>query len=222
MLQKWTTLACLASVIALPAFSQNDSRIAISGGVGTTGGTLEAQVKLNDFFTLSGGANAFKFDVDESVEDIDYTGEFDFSGANAFVQLHPFRSSFMLIGGVYAGTKEISLEARPTTDVEIGDDIFTPEEVGSLTGGLGFADAAPFAGIGFDNTFTKPRGFGFRLYAGAAFLGDSEVTLESTGGTLSNDPTLTAELEREKANVEDEIDAFGVYPVVQAAITYRF
>ena len=58
--------------------------------------------------------------------------------------------------------------------------------------------------------------------AGAALFGSGDVTLESVGGTFSNDPVLQAQLAQEVQEIEDEIEDYELWPVVQVGLSYRF
>ena len=56
------------------------------------------------------------------------------------------------------------------------------------------------------------------------FTESPSVTLTSTGGTLSDaeQEIFLQELEKERQNLEDDVEDFKVYPVLQAGLTYRF
>lgn len=100
--------------------------------------------------------------------------------------------------------------------------IFTPDQYGRLEGDVSFDDVAPFIGLGFDTTFEGDGHWGFSILAGAAVFGSGDVTLEAIGGTLSNDPTLQAELLNEVEEIEQEIEDYELWPVVQVGLSYRF
>lgn len=217
---KMALLALVAAGLSSAANAQGD--FAITGGVGTIGGTVEGQFQVNDYFQLRAGANYLTFSEDIDVDEITYDGDLDFSGFGAFVDIHPFGNSFFLTGGAYAGTKEIDLLATSDITVEIGDVLFTPAEYGQLEGDVSFDDVAPFLGLGFDTTFEGSGHWGFNILAGAALFGSGDVTLDAVGGTLSNDPILQAELAREIAEIEDEIEDYELWPVLQVGLSYRF
>lgn len=82
-------------------------------------------------------------------------------------------------------------------------------------------ETAPFIGLGWDTTFENP-GIGFRFLAGAMFTGSPQVNLTSTGGSLSNDSNFQTQLAAEEQALQDEIDDYEVYPVVQAGLTFAF
>ncbi|MEO1659981.1 MAG: hypothetical protein AAFR51_03260 [Pseudomonadota bacterium] len=217
---KLAALALVAS--AFSGLAAADGNFAVTGGIGTIGGSIEGQVKVSDFFQLRAGANFLTFDETIDVDEISYDGDLDFSGFGAFVDVHPFRNSFFVTGGAYAGDKTIDLLATSDVSVEIGDLLFTPAEYGRLEGDVSFDDVAPFVGAGFDTTFQGDGHWGFHILAGAALYGSGDVTLEAVGGTLSNDPLLQAQLEQEIRDIEEEIEDYEVWPVVQIGLSYRF
>ena len=216
-------LALLAlSVSGLSGLAAADGNFAVTGGNGTMGGAIEGQVKVNDLFQFRAGANYLTFDETIDVDQISYDGDLDFSGFGAFIDVHPFGGSFFVTGGAYAGDKSIDLLATSDVSVEIGGLTFTPAEYGRLEGDVAFDNVAPFVGAGFDTTFQGDGNWGFHILAGAALFGSSDVTLEAVGGTLSNDPILQAELAREIQDIEDEIEDYELWPVVQIGLSYRF
>lgn len=217
---KLAALALMSAGLNGPAMADGD--FAITGGIGTMGGTVEGQFQVNDYFQLRAGANYLAFDEDIDVDDITYDGELDFSGFGAFIDVHPFGNSFFVTGGAYAGGKEIDLVASSTVAVEIGGVVFTPAEYGRLEGDVSFDDVAPFVGLGFDTTFEGNGNWGFNVLAGAALFGSGDVTLDAVGGTLSNDPVLQAQLAQEIQDIENEIEDYELWPVVQVGLSYRF
>jgi hypothetical protein len=217
---KLSALALLATGLSHTAIADGD--FAITGGIGTMGGTVEGQFQVNDYFQIRAGANYLSFNEDIDVDDITYDGDLDFSGFGAFVDVHPFGNSFFLTGGAYAGGKEIDLIATSDVSVDIGGVTFTPAEYGRLEGDVAFDDVAPFVGVGFDTTFTGSGNWGFNILAGAAVFGSGDVTLEAVGGTLSNDPILQAQLAQEVQDIEDEIEDYELWPVLQLGLSYRF
>ncbi|MEL6825804.1 MAG: hypothetical protein AAFN91_06095 [Pseudomonadota bacterium] len=217
---KLLALALLTGGLNAAASAEGD--FAITGGIGTLGGTVEGQFQINDYFQLRAGANYLAFDEDIDVDDITYDGDVDFSGFGAFVDVHPLGNSFFITGGAYAGGKDIDLVASSTVPIEIGGVVFTPAEYGQLEGDVSFEDVAPFLGLGFDTTFTGSGNWGFNVMAGAALFGSGDVTLDSVGGTFSNDPILQAQLAQEVQEIEDEIEDYELWPVLQVGLSYRF
>jgi len=220
-IQLKTTFLALAA-FSISGLASAEGNFAITGGLGTMGGAVEGQVKVNDLIQFRAGANYLTFDETIDVDEISYDGDLDFSGFGAFVDVHPFGGSFFVTGGAYAGDKTIDLLATSDMSVEIGGQTFTQAEYGRLEGDVAFDDVAPFIGAGFDTTFQGGGNWGFHILAGAALFGSGDVTLDAVGGTLSNDPILQAQVAQEVQDIEDEIEEYELWPVVQIGLSYRF
>jgi len=148
--------------------------------------TIEGKFAPNDFIALRGNFNYLDFSVDEEYDDIDYEGNFDATTFGGFVDVAPFQNGFILSGGALLGDKTVGLDATPSTNVEIGDQVFTPAEVGTLTGQAELNSFAPYAGIGYDSFIAGSSDWSFNARAGVMFTGSPEVDLISANGTLSN------------------------------------
>ena len=217
-------MTALACVVASPALAQTRSDPAVAVGVtaGTTGVGAEVQFALGPIFVLRGAVDTLGYDLDETYDDVDYSGRFDFDTVGGFVDLHPFANGFFVSGGAYVGQRSIGLTATPSAPVRIGGQTFTPAQVGTLTGEIKLKDVAPFAGLGFDNTFTRTSRWGFRALAGVAWSDKPEVGLSASGGTLSNDPTFRARLADEARAIQSDVENYGFYPIVQLGLNYKF
>ena len=220
-MKRTIALAVLAAGSAWTAGAA-DAQLSISGSIGTTGGTVEAKVKVTPIIAIRGGYNYFQYEADDTYDDIAYRGDLDLSTAGAFVDVHPFGNAFMLTGGAYLGEKTLNLFAAPTTNVEIGNQTFTPAQVGTLNMQGDLEDTAPFVGLGWDSSFDTARGFSFRFIAGAMLTGSPQIDLTSTGGTLSNDANFQTQLANEEQNLQDDIDDYEIYPVVQVGVNWTF
>ena len=217
------TLAALAVGAGWGAQAAQAQQIAVGGSIGTTGGTIEAQTQITPTIQLRGSYNYFEYGVDDTYDGIAYDGDLDLTTWGAFVDFRPFSNSFIVSAGAYFGDKGVKLNAMPTTNVEIGNQTFTPAQVGKLNADAALKDTAPFVGIGWDTTFQNSTpGLGFKFIVGAMFTGSPDVSMTSTGGTLSNDANFQTQLRIEEQKLQDDIDDYEIYPVVQAGVTWSF
>ena len=217
------TLAALAVGAGWGAQAAQAQQIAVGGSIGTTGGTIEAQTQITPTIQLRGSYNYFEYGADDTYDGIAYDGDLDLTTWGAFVDFRPFSNSFIVSAGAYFGDKGVKLNAMPTTNVEIGNQTFTPAQVGKLNADAALKDTAPFVGIGWDTTFQNSTpGLGFKFIVGAMFTGSPDVSMTSTGGTLSNDANFQTQLRIEEQKLQDDIDDYEVYPVVQAGVTWSF
>jgi hypothetical protein len=212
----------LLSAGAASAQSRSTDTLAIGVNAGTTGGGVQIEARFGPIFVLRGGVETLGYDFDASYDDIDYGGRFDFDTVSGFVDLHPLANAFTISGGAYIGPRSIGLKATPSSPVTLGGQTFTPGQVGTLTGEIKLKDVAPYLGLGFDNTFTGSGRWGVRATAGVAWSDQPEVSLDSSGGTLSNDPAFRARLAQEAESIQSDAEHYGLFPVVQIGLNYRF
>ena len=212
----------LGAVLLAGAAQAQDGRFAVGGNIGTPGVGAELQYKLNDHFVVRGGGDWMNFDFDRTYSDVDYSLKLKTSTGGAFVDWHPGGGGFFLSGGGYFGERKARLDGRPTGPTQIGDLTFTPEQIGTIRGGVEMSKTQPFLGLGWDNTFTRNSRWGFRVLGGVSFSDEPKVDLTATDGTLAGDPTFQAELQREEDNVREDAKGFKYFPVVQVGLNYRF
>jgi hypothetical protein len=225
MLRTLSLALLAAAATAGAASAQSDGRFALGVNAGTTGVGVEGQFRAARSVNLRVAGDFFSYDEEFSTDDIDYGGEIEFNTISGFVDLHPFDNSFFVSGGVYGGDRSVNFQASSTVSAEIGNTIFTAEQIGTLTGEADFGDAAPFVGLGFNNTFRTAGPIGFKALVGAAFGDAPQVTLRRTGGVTlpaSIQTQLNAELQNEERELQEEAEDFKTFPVIQLGLSYRF
>ena len=196
--------------------------VAVGATAGTSGVGLDVQVKLGPIFTLRGSLDRLSWGADQRYDGIDYNGDLTFDTVGGFIDMHPLANGFLISGGAYVGDRNIALAATPTGPVEIGGQTWTPGQVGTLNGAVKLSGVAPFVGLGWDDTFYRSGCWGFCAVAGVAWSDAPEVVLTSTGGSLSNDPTFQARLRDESQAITDEAEGYGLFPIIQVGLNYKF
>ncbi|MEM9404185.1 MAG: hypothetical protein AAGA44_17080 [Pseudomonadota bacterium] len=206
-------LACLAALPARAEFS-------LGVKAGTLGIGVEGTYTLNEKWSLRGGLNTFEYSFDDDVDDVTYDGDLDLSSVALLGDFRPTAGGFRITGGAIINNNEIVAVADPVPTYELGENVYTLAEVGELSADVTFDDVAPYLGIGYDFGAESNWRFGFDL--GVLFQGDPEPGINSTGGTLSNDPGLRADLDAEEDSFVDDLDGFDIYPVVSLGVQYAF
>ncbi|MEM6413435.1 MAG: hypothetical protein AAF720_02125 [Pseudomonadota bacterium] len=206
-----------------PAMAEDDrNRFAVGVYGGTLGIGGDVQARATDWLVFRAGGHVFDLNIDEEYDDIDYDANVNLSNAFLTADFHPFENGFLLSTGLIIGPKTISLSATPTETIQIGDEEFTPAEVGTLTGEVSARGAAPFLGLGFDNAVTRGSRVGISFLLGVGFTGAPEAELLAEGGILENDEDFLTQLEIEVENLEDDVDNFRFFPVARLGITVGF
>jgi hypothetical protein len=219
------TTACAllaAAIIQMPAaFAAEDGgqlHIGVSGG--TLGISPEVGYRFGEHLGVRANGGFFNYDRNENIDDIDYDGTLKLNSVGVLADWFPFGGSFRISAGARSSSNKIDLTATPTVAVEIGDQFYDPDEIGTLSGGVSFKKLAPTASLGWGGKFKSGFAVGFEL--GVVMQGSPKFDLAASGGTLSSDPTFLAELEDERAQAEEDAEDFKFWPVLQLHFLYRF
>jgi hypothetical protein len=186
-----------------------------AGSVGIGGeGALGIRAKL----VIRGGLALTPFDFKSEIDDIEYTIELPDSWYNIGVDFYP-RGSFRIGGGMLFKSEGPRLTGKPNTSVEIGDEFYTPEELGTLEGKLVSGDKAPYVIIGFGKH--TEAGFGLFVDLGVAFLGDPEIELDAVGGNFLDQDELRTQLNNEETRLEDQAGQYlSYYPFLSVGVRF--
>ena len=197
-------------------------RFAVSAKGSTLGLGPELTTAVRSDINARVGFNRLDLDFDDiEIDDIEYDYGLDFKSFSALVDWYVFDSSFRISGGVISMDHELDMDARPTTAEQIGDTTYQPGEIGTLSGNVEVDDVAPYVGIGWGNPLTRSRRWGFTCDFGVAFTDSPDVTL-SANGTMSSNPAFRADMEKERKEIEDDLDSYKFYPVIALSLFYRF
>jgi hypothetical protein len=211
-----------AAAVAMPAAAQDK---ASSVGIGVSAGTLGIGPEINwrsDKVGVRGSATFFGLGRDVDSDGVTYNGDLKLRSFGGTVDVYPGGGRFRISGGARISNNRVLLKAEPaaTTTVEIGDVNYTGAQIGRLDGEVKANKFAPTLTIGFGSKAGSGAYFGFD--AGAMFQGSPKVNRLTASGPIATNAAFQAELLKERAEIEDDISNFKVYPIVQLAIGFRF
>lgn len=213
-----TLLLALATVLAVGGDVRAEDRFGVGLKAGTYGWGADFGVALTDLWTVRGSFHRLDVSESESIDDIDYDADLELGGEGILVDLFPMRGQFRLTAGVFSNRNDLALLAVPTTDVEIGNNTYTPAEIGTLTTGVGFDDTAPYLGLGWGNVARGSSRVRFVFDVGVLLQGSPEVApITASAGMV--DP---ADLDLERFDIEDDLEDFDLWPVLNLGIAIRF
>ena len=115
---------------------------------------------------------------------------------------------------------DIVLAGEITGPVDINGTVYTPAQIGTLTGTIFTNELSPYAGIGLGNPGRSK--FGFFLDLGVAFHGTPGFTLTAVGGSANNLLQFKSDLAAEKQSVLADLSNIIVYPVVAMGFSIGF
>jgi hypothetical protein len=209
------TLAAIAC--GTPVWAQG---IAVSGRIGTLGLGVDASIGLTPQLGVRGGMNFMPWQPEAEFEDVDFELELPSPTFLGLLDWYPGGGSFRLSGGAVLFSEDTEVRGRAAEPVEIGDQTYTPEQIGTLSGDFVTRDLAPYLGIGVGKLGGR-RGPGLAIDLGVAFHGRPDVQL-SASGPIAELPEFQANLREEEENIEDDASWFRVYPVLSIGLVIGF
>lgn len=213
-----STLAATTSVAAYAAEGDN-ARLS----VGVTGGTLgigpEVGYRVSEMFGVRANATFLSVSRDIDSSGINYDGKAKLKSGGVMVDVYPFGGGFRLSGGLRINGNEARVVASPTQNVQVGNTTYTPAQIGTLRTETDLNSLAPTLTLGYGGGLSK--GLTFGIEGGAMFQGKMKIKPLTYTGTAPIG-TIAADLERERQEIQDDIDGFKVYPILQLTIGYRF
>lgn len=214
--------ANVAAVFALicaisSASSAAAQNIGMVAHVGTLGLGADVSLSVAPKVAVRASANFIPFDINFESSGVDYALEW---ASPSFLLLGDFypAGGLRLSGGLMISSADYKVKGELAEPVEFGGTLYTPEEVGTLTGALSTRDVSPYLGIGFGNPVTSRVGFFVDL--GVAFHGNPEVSAEADG-PVSALPGFQQDLDAEVQEVQDDVENITVYPVLSIGISFR-
>ena len=214
----------LAVAVAASAFFYAGAAAAQQTSIGVSAGTpgigLELGYDLNDMIGVRANGNFFGMSKDVDSDGVNYNGKLKLFSMGLLGDFYMFESGFRLTGGAYYNKNRVNLTATPTSSTEIGGTVYTPAEIGSLTGRASYNKFTPYAGLGYTSNRGEP-GLSFVFDAGVMFQGRPEIAL-SGNGAITSTPGFQADLERERQEIADDLKWTRFYPAVRLGVAYRF
>jgi hypothetical protein len=219
MIRRNLAVAIAASAV-LYAGAAAAQQTSVGVSAGTPGIGLELGYDLNDTIGLRANGNFFSMSKDVESDGTNYDGKLKLFSMGLLGDFYMFDSGFRLTGGAYYNKNRVNLTATPTSNTEIGGTIYTPAEIGSLTGRAHYNKFTPYAGLGYTSNRGEP-GLSFVFDAGVMFQGRPDITLTGNGAITST-PGFQADLERERQEIADDLKWTRFYPAVRLGGAYRF
>lgn len=204
------TLA-LSAVLTAAAFAPTadaqtiGARYSVGPLLTSTGFGVSGSARFSERFSASAEFSlAPTPDVDiDDIEGLDYSFDLSVRSLVVMGHYHPFGGGFALGLGGFFGGYGLEGSATPTESVFIGDEEYTPQELGTVTGDFSVGGPGLMLEIG-------RRGTGFNIGLGLVVPASTSAAL-SVSGVVGDDPAFR---ENAEAEVEDIEDTLAVVPVL--------
>lgn len=204
--------------------------LAVAPRVGTQGIGLDLVTGVNDRLNLRLGGYQYSYEKDVDGDDATFSGDLQIKSAGLVADIHPFAGHFRLSFGAFYNGNKLDVIAKPNASGNyFNNPLLTPDRVKG-DGTLTFKKFAPYVGFGGGNAI-RGGNWSFMWDVGALYQNKGTVKLNATlldpsltntviGQTAWND--FQADLLKEQADLQKDVDDFKWYPVVSLGIAYRF
>jgi hypothetical protein len=217
-----TNTACVLTALAGCAATASAADSVWTFGVlgGTQGAGPELAYRAGEYFGLRANAGYFSYNRDETVNRISYSGKLKLNSIGLSVDWYPAGGGFRISAGARSNNNKINLNGTPANSVTVGNNVYTPAQVGTLSGTVKGNDFAPTLSLGYGGTLAK--GFTIGAELGVMFQGSPKLQNYQATGLLASNPAFQSDLQIERARVEDKVHSYQYWPIAQVELLYRF
>ncbi|HMP74432.1 MAG TPA: hypothetical protein PKE55_14335, partial [Kiritimatiellia bacterium] len=196
--------------------------VALGLTAGTLGVGAEATVYIQPWLNLRAGYTLLKVDFNQRPDSVKYIVDVDIGTPLLALDFLPFEArNFRISAGLALMDDGFSVRSTPQGNRRIGENTYTPEQMGTISGDIDYGTIAPYVGIGYGNPVRPDNAVSFAIQAGVLFISPELSTLQATGSARDN-PAFRADLERERETFESDLNSLKVYPVISFTLSYHF
>jgi hypothetical protein len=216
--------SCLLALVTLAGSATTAP--AADGGwtVGVLGGTQglgpEIAYRGGDHFGMRGNAGYLSYNHDQTVNQISYSGKLKLNSVGLMADWYPMGGGFRFSLGARNNDNKIHINSTPASSVTVGNNVYTPAQVGTLSGVVTGNSFSPSFSLGYGGTVAK--GFTLGAELGVVFQGSPKVQNYQATGLLASNPAFQADLQTERTRVEDKVHSYQYWPIAQIQLLYRF
>jgi len=200
-------------VVALVVAAGSVQAAGIGVRAGTTG--LGADFGWDIAPTLGGriGLSGMNFNTDVDTDGVRYDAKVKLANLNLLLDWSPL-GPFRISAGFIANNNKVDLTGQPSSGGSF-------PQGASLTGTVKPDKSfAPYLGVGYGNVWTKGVNFYFDL--GIMFQGSPQVSLSCQPAGSPQCASSQSQVAAEQQRVQDELNKFKYFPVLNLGITVGF
>lgn len=221
-MKKAVLTAVLPTIVLASAGAQ-----AVEYDVGVNVGTLGVGPELgmtvipNKFRArLTTGFGSYSETV--TVNGTEYEGDIEMRNAGLLADYHPFGGYFRVTGGVIFNDNSYSAVGDPKNfKVYYNGQVYPAQPGDRITAEVDTNPVAPYLGIGWSSASSEP-GLSFRADIGVMYQGEPDASVDVKTTDPFRQPFADRYAEEEEKDLNDELEDYKLYPVVQVGLVYRF
>lgn len=220
-------LGLLAGLACGPATAAD---LALGVKFGSQGVGLEGFTPMSREVNLRAVINGFAISDDRELTGVSYAADLQLATGGVLVDWHPYAGRFRISAGLLANANQVDLrsDCSPSCVVNGRRVQASSADPGRIDGDLDFGSGASFVGVGWVFASRLNPWF-WSAEAGVMFQNQPEAELSGSGTFLDSatgEPipaeTFEADLDAEQLELEQDLDAYDLYPVLSIGFGYRF
>jgi len=207
----------LAVLIPLLSFSRPtfSGGLAVSARFSSLGLGVEAVKSLTPAFNARVSGNFFNYSLDGvQGEEISYDLKLKMRTASLLLDWYPFDKTFRLCAGGYYNENKMDITVKSATSHTMGGKTYQPDELGKVTGEVGFPSIAPYIGIGLGNAVAEGKRFSMMIDVGMIYQNSPQLSLVGEG--------LIAPTAEQEPLIEDNLSWVKWYPYFSIGFAWKF
>ncbi len=191
--------------------------------VGTNGVALELTFNLIGNINLRGGYSDLTYGDDVEDTDVTYDADLDMQGVFLFADWHPLDTSFRVSAGLYNYfDNEVTGDADPVAGTfTINGVTYSSSDLASLDAEIEFETVAPYVGIGWGNA-VGDGDWSFSFDLGVLYIGDPDVKVNYSCTNPALCSAIDDDIQTEINELEDDVDDYEWWPVLNIGMAYKF
>lgn len=221
-------LACALTAGTAQAQHDDNARLKLGITAGTLGVGPEASYRVSETIGVRGNLTFLSISADIDSDDLVYDANLKLQSGGVMLDVHPFGGGFRISGGFRINGNRARGVASPNAGAsyDLDGTTYSAEQIGTLTADTKIKKVAPAFTLGYGGGMS--RGLVFGVEAGVLFQGSVRVNPLTLTGTCAGAAaparcsTLAADLDAERQSVNDDIDGYKLYPILQLSVGYRF
>jgi len=189
---------------------------ALTTKAGALGYGLESTTNLFSNINARFGYNAYRYE-EGSVAGNSLDVSMKLQLATLLLDLYPTDSAFRLSAGIAFNSHQT--DPHQESEVELSTAANSIYNRVSLDENSELTPISPYLGVGWSNSFTDNKGWGFNIDLGVMLQSETDLDSNTSDSPSSFTPHATLKQGNE---TEDELKRFDLLPIVSFGISYTF
>jgi hypothetical protein len=213
------------------SFSLSSMANSVGASIGIHGIAVDYTWQLSDQWGVRFAVTDMPFTDKLEADGIRYDLEYDRSNVAALVDFMPWENSFHFTAGLFAFEHQWLIGSKLNGDYFIGNGQYKLNDV-KLSGDIIYSAASPYIGLGWKNMLGLEGRWHITVEAGLLYVGSAVVDYGATGEVCNIDglnclnaalsPNFQQSLTEEESQLEEKLEDYEIWPVIQLGLNYSF